>query len=99
MKRANIPLLACIMNDGAYGAEAHKFNAAGLDPSETQHGRSDFAGIARAFGHAGATVQGLGKLDALFKEHAARGGSTVWDIHIADNIPSVMYRRLFYGEE
>jgi len=99
IKRAKVPLLACIMNDGAYGAEAHKFNAAGMDPSETQHGRSDFAGIARAFGHAGATVQRLGQLEGLFKEHLARGGSTVWDAHIAENIPSVMYRRLFYGEE
>ncbi len=99
IKRHNIPLLMCVINDGAYGAEAHKFNAAGMDPSETVHGRSDFVGIARAFGHTGTTVKRLGQLEQAMREHQSSGGASVWDVHVAENIPSVMYRRLFFGEE
>lgn len=100
LKRHGIRMLTCVLNDGAYGAEAHKFRAVGIDPRETVHGRSDFAGLARAFGHRGATVRGLGQLEQLFEQHQAGGsGTSVWDVHIAENVPSVMYRRLYFGEE
>jgi thiamine pyrophosphate-dependent acetolactate synthase large subunit-like protein len=99
VKRHSIPMLMCVLNDGAYGAEAHKFRAFGMDPSETIHGRTQFADVARAFGLKGATVQSLGKLEQMFKEHQATVGATVWDVHIAENVTSAQYRRLFYGEE
>lgn len=98
LKRHGIRLLMCIMNDGGYGAEAHKFRAHGMDPSEAIHGRGDLAAVARGFGLRGTTVRTLGTLDKLFEGHHGANQSELWDIHIADDIPSVQYRRMYFGE-
>jgi len=99
VNRHGIRMLMCVMNDGAYAAEAHKFVAAGMDPKETVHGRSDFARIAQAFGLGGATIQAPGQAQQLLDAHLAGSTATVWDVRAADNIPSAQYRRLFFGEE
>jgi thiamine pyrophosphate-dependent acetolactate synthase large subunit-like protein len=45
--------LICIINDGGYGVETHKFRAYGVDPMHATHGRDDLARIARGFGLSG----------------------------------------------
>jgi thiamine pyrophosphate-dependent acetolactate synthase large subunit-like protein len=95
---SSIKLLICIINDGGYGAETHKFRAYGVDPMHATHGRGDIAQIARGFGLNGAKVTSLGRLEGLFREHQAQDNSTLWDVHVCDLIPSRNYRRVHYGE-
>jgi acetolactate synthase I/II/III large subunit len=56
VRRHGIKLLICIINDGGYGAETHKFRAYGVDPMHATHGRGDLAQIARGFGLSGTKV-------------------------------------------
>ena len=75
VRRHGLKLLICILNDGGYGAEMHKFRAYGVDPSHAIHGRGDLAAIARGFGLNGATVTELGRFERLFREHQAGDGA------------------------
>ncbi|MBI2227248.1 MAG: thiamine pyrophosphate-binding protein [Betaproteobacteria bacterium] len=98
IKRHGLQLLMCILNDGAYGAEAHKFRAQKMDASESIHGRGDLAAVAKGFGLRGATVTALGRFEALLREHQKSDIAQLWDVHIADKIPSAQYRRVHFGE-
>ena len=44
VQRHGIKLLICIINDGGYGAEMHKFRAYGVDPMHATHGCGDTLG-------------------------------------------------------
>jgi thiamine pyrophosphate-dependent acetolactate synthase large subunit-like protein len=96
--RQNLKLLICVINDGGYGAEVHRLRPKGMDASHTTFGRPDFAAIARALGLRGATVDRLGMFPALLAEHQTSDTASVWDIRVADNIPSRTFRRLYYGQ-
>ncbi|MEX2643703.1 MAG: thiamine pyrophosphate-binding protein [Acetobacterales bacterium] len=98
MRRHGVRLLTCVMNDGGYGAEFHKFRAKGVEDKEAIHGRGDLAAVARGFGLRGEQVTQKGRFDALLREHNAAEGSTLLDIHIDDRIPSRAYRRVHFGE-
>ncbi|MDP3136229.1 MAG: thiamine pyrophosphate-binding protein [Burkholderiaceae bacterium] len=98
LRRMNLQMLVCVVNDGGYGAEFHKLRAEGFDASQAVHGRRDFASIARGFGLRGATVNSGNQLKELFDEHAASPVATVWDLHVDDMIPSAAYRRVHYGQ-
>lgn len=98
VKRHGLRLLTCVINDGGYGAEAHKFRAAGIDPRETIHGRGDLAALAKGFGIRSAMVRQLGMFAALFHAHVKADEAEVWDVHVDDKIPSAQYRRLYFGE-
>jgi hypothetical protein len=50
VQRHGIKLLICIINDGGYGAEMHKFRAYGVDPMHAPHRRGGIAQVARGFG-------------------------------------------------
>ena len=71
IQRHGIKLLICIINDGGYGAETHKFRAYGVDPMHAMHGRGDIAQVARGFGLNGTKVTSLGRFAGLFREHEA----------------------------
>jgi acetolactate synthase-1/2/3 large subunit len=96
VRRHDLSLLICVLNDGGYGAESHKFRASGVNPAHAIHGRGDLAAVARGFGLSAATVTSLGQFERLFREHTH--GATLWDVHIDDQIPSRQYRRVHYGE-
>jgi acetolactate synthase-1/2/3 large subunit len=98
LQRHGIRMLICVMNDGGYGAEVHKFRAQGIDPAEAVHGRGDLAAVARGFGLRGTLVTETDRFGALFAEHEKAPGAELWDIHVDDTIPSVAYRRIHYGE-
>jgi thiamine pyrophosphate-dependent acetolactate synthase large subunit-like protein len=98
LRRHGLKLLICILNDGGYGAESHKFRATGGNPDHAIHGRGDLAAIARGFGLNGSTVTQMGRFESLFREHQQKDGATLWDVHIDDLIPSRQYRRVHYGE-
>lgn len=98
LRRHGIRMLICVMNDGGYGAEVHKFRAQGIDPAEAVHGRGDLAAVARGFGLRGTLVTATDRFGALFAEHEKAPRAELWDIHIDDAIASVAYRRIHYGE-
>ena len=98
IRRHSMKILICIINDGGYGAETHKFRAYGVDPMHATHGRGDLAQVARGFGLNGAKVTSYGEFDRLFSEHQAQNGATLWDVHVDDLIPSRNFRRVHYGE-
>ena len=90
--------MICIINDGGYGAETHKFRAHGGDPMHATHGQGDLAQIARGFGLSGTKVTSLGQFEGLFREHQTQDGASLWDVHVDDLIPSRNFRRVHYGE-
>ncbi|MGH7153719.1 MAG: thiamine pyrophosphate-dependent enzyme, partial [Acetobacteraceae bacterium] len=96
--RHGMKMLICILNDGGYGAESHKFRANGVNPAHAVHGRGDIARVASGFGLNSARVTTLGRFKGLFQEHQAGTGSSLWDVHLDDLIPSRNYRRVHYGE-
>lgn len=98
IRRHDIRMLICAVNDGGYGAEVHKFRAYGYDPKESVHGRGDIAAIARGFGLRGEKVTTLGRFKSLFAEHQGAGRPELWDLHVDDTIPSAAYRRIHFGE-
>ena len=98
VRRQGVRLLMAIINDGGYGAEIHKFRAGGLSPETVIHGRGDLAGVANGFGVRGHTVNTMGKMEGLFREHQSANGATLWDVHTDDTVVSRPYRRIHYGE-
>ena len=98
VRRHGIKLLICILNDGGYGAESHKFRAYGVNPEHAIHGRGDLARVANGFGLNSAKVTTMGQLEGLFREHQAGVVASLWDVHVDDLIPSRNYRRVHYGE-
>jgi acetolactate synthase I/II/III large subunit len=98
VRRHGLKLLVCVLNDGGYGAETHKFRAHGGDPRHATHGRGDLAATARGFGLNGAKVNELGRFEGLFREHQQSPGATLWDVHTDDLIPTRQFRRVHYGE-
>src|ERR1700730_8634433 len=63
VRRHGIKLLICIINDGGYGAEMHKFRAHGGDPIHAPHRRGGIAQVARGFGLNGTKVTSLGQFE------------------------------------
>jgi thiamine pyrophosphate-dependent acetolactate synthase large subunit-like protein len=96
--RQDLRMLICVINDGGYGAEIHRLRPKGLDAGHTIFGRPDFAAIANALGLRGVTVDTPGQFARLYAEHEASGQTTLWDIRVADDIPSRTFRRLYYNE-
>lgn len=97
IRRHGLRLLICVMNDGAFGAEAQKFRAQGLDPAEATHGRGNLADVARAFGLRGRTVTRAGLLADLFRDHEHAAAPELWDLQVDERIPSPHYQRLHFG--
>ncbi len=98
IRRHGVQMLMAIINDGGYGAEFHKFRANKVDPSGAMHGRGDIAAISTGFGLRGASVNALGRMEGLFREHLAANSAGLWDIHTDDTVVSRAYRRIHYGE-
>ena len=63
VQRHGNKLLICIINDGGYGAEMHKFRAYGVDPIHAPHRRGGIAQVARGFGLNGTKVTSLGQFE------------------------------------
>ncbi len=93
LKRHGLRVLICTMNDGAYGAEIHKFRADGIDDSGAIFGRPPFEAIARGFGLRGAEVRDLSAVPKLFAEFSAQGESEIWNIQISDQVTAPSMRK------
>jgi acetolactate synthase-1/2/3 large subunit len=93
IRRYDLPILICVLNDGAYGAEIHKLRADKLDDSGSMWARRPLANIAKGFGLHGATVSSLDQIAGLLENFKATREPTVWDCHISDRVVSPMMRR------
>jgi len=99
IRRYDLPILICVLNDGAYGAEIHKLRADKLDDSGSIFGRGALANIAKGFGLHGATITSLDQIAGLLEEFKAIKKPTVWDFHISDKVSSPMMRRAVAREK
>lgn len=93
MLRHRLPVLICVLNDGAYGSEIHKLRAEGLSDAGAVFGRTDLAAIARGFGALGARVTDLTLLSALLQDFARQRGPMVLDFPVSDRVVSPVIRR------
>jgi thiamine pyrophosphate-dependent acetolactate synthase large subunit-like protein len=94
IKRHNVKLLICVLNDGAYGSEIHKLRADGLDDSGSVFGRTDLAAIAKGFGLRGTTVTDVGQFKTLFEAYEKQDTAELWNIHVSDQVVNPGTRRL-----
>ena len=92
LKREGLRILICCLNDGAYGAEIHKFRADGIDDSGAIFGRPPFEQIARGFGLRGAEVRDMSAVAGLFSAFEKQPLSEIWNIHISDQVTAPSMR-------
>ena len=93
IRRHNLRMLICVLNDGAYGPEIHKLRKDGIDDSGSIFGRGDFGAIGRAFGLAGRVITSVDEIPGALEGFLAHDGSEIWDLHISDRVMSSMMRR------
>lgn len=91
--RHQMPIIICVLNDGAYGSEIHKLRAEGLPDDGAVFGRPDFAAIASGFGVAGHRVTDLNQLTTLVRSFEANPQPQLWDFHVSDRVVSPVVRR------
>ena len=94
VRRHNLRILICILNDGAFGSEIHKLRADGVDEGGSTFGRGGLADIARGFGLGGATVTSTEQFPQLLQDFERSSGAQLWDIHISDRVMSPVMRRV-----
>jgi thiamine pyrophosphate-dependent acetolactate synthase large subunit-like protein len=84
--RHRLPLLVVIYDDGAYGAEVHRFAPIGLEVDLVQFGQRDFAAIARAAGANALTITDLADLAELKPWLEDPTGPMVLDVRIDPSV-------------
>ena len=94
VQRYGLPLLICIMNDGAFGSEIHKLRADGLSDHGAIFGRGDLARLSQGFGLRGAVVRDLAQLPRLLEAHRGGGVAELWDFPISDQVMSPVMRKI-----
>jgi len=99
--RYQLPLLVVVLNDQAMGSELHQIRAEGadLDPSLAFLSTPDLGEVGRALGGRGRLAASLDDLRAAAEEWLADPVPTIIDVRISDNVISVPFRRLFYGQD
>jgi thiamine pyrophosphate-dependent acetolactate synthase large subunit-like protein len=94
IRRHNLKILICILNDGAYGSEIHKLRADKLDDRGAKFGRGNLGRLSRGFGLRGQVVTDLSQLPGLVSDHVAGNTAELWDFHVSDQITSPVMRKL-----
>jgi acetolactate synthase I/II/III large subunit len=93
IRRHNLDILVCVLNDGAFGSEIHKLRADGLDDSGAVHGRGDLAVMAKGFGLAGARVTQTDEVQSAVRQVSSEGKPGLIDFHISDEVTSPVMRK------
>ena len=83
--RNNADLIVVICNDGAYGAEHHKFVERQLDPVTIAFDWPDFAPVAKALGGDGVTIRSDDDWDAVEKAITNRTRPLLIDLKLDPN--------------
>lgn len=99
IRRYQVPIVAFILNDGGYGAEAHKLVAQGVDPSEAYFGERDIAAASIGLGLPATRLSAsTNDLDDEIAGKLTDSPSHLFDVRISPNVPSAQFRRLHFGE-
>ncbi len=93
IRRHNLRILICVLNDGAFGAEIHKLRSDGIDDSGSVFGRGDLGKVAEGFGLRGATITSADQFAERLEGFKSASGAEVWDIHVSDIVMSPVMRR------
>ncbi len=93
VQRHGLPILLCLLNDGAYGSEIHKLRSDGLPDAGAVFGRGDLGAVGRGFGLDGAVVADLNDLVAHVGRFDETRRGMLLDIHIDEDITSPVMRR------
>lgn len=97
--RYGLPIFIVILNDQAMGAELHKMRIKGLDASLAEVRSPNLGNVAIALGGRGRLATTLSDVTAAAEEFIADPKPTIVDVRISDNVISVPYRRLHYGQD
>jgi thiamine pyrophosphate-dependent acetolactate synthase large subunit-like protein len=98
--RYGLPLLVVVFNDQLLGAEYHKAVAkGGVNPELARVATPDLGAVGRAMGGGGALVTDLDALRFAVDEWLANPRPTIIDARISENVISIPYRRLHFGQE
>ena len=97
IRRHDLPVLICAMNDRAYGSEIHKLRADGLPDTGAVFGETDLAAMARGFGIAGHRVADLAALPDHVAAWQREGGAMLLDFPVSDRVASPVVRRAHPG--
>ncbi|GGE32813.1 acetolactate synthase I/II/III large subunit [Agaricicola taiwanensis] len=93
IRRHNLRILICVLNDGAFGAEIHKLRSDGIDDSGSTFGRGDLGKLAQGFGLRGSTITSPDQFAERLEGFKGGAGSEIWDIHVSDLVMSPVMRR------
>ena len=99
--RYQLPLLVVVLNDQAMGAEMHQIRAEGgdLDADLAMLPTPDLGAVAVALGGKGRRATTLDEVRNAAEEWLAAPCPMIIDVRISDNVVSVPFRRLFFGED
>lgn len=81
--REGIRLLVICINDGAYGAEVHKFRADGVDAEGAIFGHTDLAALASVFGLGVATITDHAQVRGAFLDFENDERAWLWDVKVS----------------
>ncbi len=93
--RHNVPVLALVLNDGAYSAEVHKLRARGFSEREAVFGMPDFASIAAGFGVEATRPDKASDLAAVIDHFATSPRPMLADLRVSRRVVSDQYLRLY----
>jgi acetolactate synthase-1/2/3 large subunit len=97
--RQQLKILFMIFNDEGFGAEYHKLNAKGEDPTLGLVPSPDFSKVGQVFGCRGKMARSLEDVTAGIDEFLAGDGPMVMDIRISRNVISIPYQRTQFGAD
>jgi pyruvate dehydrogenase (quinone) len=81
LRQQHLPVKVVVFNNGALGFVELEMKAAGIPTFGTDLDNPDFAGIARAIGLFGATVDKAGALEDTLRQAFAHDGPALVDVH------------------
>jgi pyruvate dehydrogenase (quinone) len=81
LRQQHLPVKVVVFNNGALGFVELEMKAAGIPTFGTDLDNPDFAGIARAIGLFGATVDKAGDLEDTLRQAFAHDGPALVDVH------------------
>ncbi len=97
--RYQLPIMIVILNDQAMGAELHKMRVHGLDSDLAELTTPDLGKVAVALGGRGRLARTLDDVRDAAQEFLDNPAPTIIDVRISNNVISVPYRRLHYGQD
>ena len=95
--RHKIPMVLLIWNDAGFGAEVHKLNAKGFNPSLAQWNSPDFVALAHAVGGDGLLLDREDSIGEAIAQGFDAGGLFVIDARVSPSTISDAYQKIHFG--